>query len=193
MNGYIPTVLENNGRAITQFDLPSRLLKDRIILLNDQVADVTAYAINQQLMYLDSIQVGDINLYINSPGGSVYAGLSIYDTIKSLKSKVNTIATGMAASMGAFLLSAGTGVRACTPEARIMIHSVSSGSRGTVHDMRLDLKESEFLNDRLHAIMAEGTKGKFTKEQLLIETERDRWLSGTEAIEMGLIDKILGQ
>lgn len=208
MNGVLPTVIENNGRTLTQFDLPSRLLKDRIILLNDEVADVTAYSINQQLMYLDSILVADINLYVNSPGGSVYAGLSIYDTIKSLKSKVNIIATGMAASMGAFLLSAGTGVRACTPQARIMVHSVSSGTRGTVHDMKIDQKESNFLNERLHQLMFESLKDKITEEgkkivcelakepefslETFIEyTNRDRWLSGEEAVALGLIDRIV--
>lgn len=210
MNGYIPTIIENDGRTLTQFDLPSRLLKDRIITLNDEVADITAYAINQQLMYLDSIGDGDITMYINSPGGSVYAGLSIYDTINSLNSKVNTIATGMAASMGAFLLSSGTGVRACTPEARVMIHSVSSGTRGTVHDMKIDQAESDFLNERLHTIMYEGLKDKITDEgkKIVCEiakerefnlatfieyTNRDRWLGGNDAVTLGLIDRVVSK
>lgn len=207
MNGYIPTVIENDGRALTQFDLPSRLLQDRIIILNDQVANITAYGVNMQLMYLDNIDPSKpINMYVNSPGGSVYDGMSIYDTIKSLKCKVNIIATGMAASMGAFLLATGTGLRTCTPEARVMVHSVSSGTGGTVHDQRIDMKETEFLQTRLHTLMADkmvdkitpaGLKlakmKKCTPESFMEFTERDRWLSAQEALDLGIIDKIVGQ
>lgn len=211
MNGYIPTVIENDGRAQAQFDLPSRLLKDRIIILNDQVASVTAYGVNMQLMYLDNNnkEGKDINLYINSPGGSVYDGMSILDTINSLKCKVNIVATGMAASMGAFLLTTGTGLRAATPEARIMVHSVSSGTRGTVHDMEIDGEETKFLNNRLHTLMYNKMSEKITDEGKKIITEtarmpefnletfieytsRDRWLSAQEALEIGIIDKIVG-
>lgn len=206
MNGYIPTVIENDGRAKAQFDLPSRLLQDRIIILNDQVAPITAYGVNMQLMYLDSIDTKDITMYINSPGGSVYDGMSIHDQIKSMKSKVNVIATGMAASMGAFLLTTGTGIRACTPEARVMVHAVSSGTGGTVHDQRIDMKETEYLQTRLHTLMADKMEDKITPAGLKFSkikkfsvaafeefTERDRWLSAQEALDMGIIDKIVGQ
>lgn len=190
---YLPSVIENDGRAKTQFDLPSRLIQDRIIILNGEVSSESAYFINMQLMYLDSVDnTKDINLYVNSPGGSVYDGLSMYDTINSLTCKVNIIATGMAASMGAFLLSSGTGIRACTPEARIMVHSVSSGTSGTVWNQLVDMEETVFLNDRLHDIMAKNSNGYFTKESMKEFTKQDRWLSAAEAIEMGLVDKIVG-
>ena len=206
---YLPSIIENDGRAKTQFDLPSRLIQDRIVFLNGEVSSEMAYFINMQLMYLDSIEVKDINLYVNSPGGSVYDGLAMYDTINSLKSKVNIVVSGMAASMGAFLLSSGTGIRACTPEARVMIHSVSSGTGGTVHDQRIDMKETEFLQERLHTIMYNNAKDKITDEgkAIILEktrmtefnlesftefTSRDRWLSAKESIEMGLSDKVVG-
>jgi len=208
---FLPSVIENDGRAKTQFDLPSRLIQDRIVFLNGGVSSEMAYFVNMQLMYLDSVDnTKDINLYVNSPGGSVYDGLAIFDTINSLKCKVNIIVSGMAASMGAFLLSSGTGIRAVTPEARVMIHSVSSGTGGTVHDQRIDMKETEFLQERLHSIMFDNSKDKITEngKAIILEktrmtefnlesftefTSRDRWLSAEEAIEMGLADKVVGK
>ena len=191
---FLPSVIENDGRAKTQFDLPSRLIQDRIVFLNGEVTSEMAYFINMQLMYLDSVdKTKDINLYVNSPGGSVYDGLAMYDTINSLKCKVNIIVTGMAASMGAFLLSSGTGIRAVTPNARVMVHSVSSGTSGTVWNQLVDMDETVYLNNKLHEIMAKNSGGYFTPESMKEFTKQDRWLSAQEAIDMGLADKIVGE
>ncbi len=189
MNGYIPTVIEHNGRSLAQFDLPSRLLQDRIIILNDEITDITSYGINMQLLYLDSKSNDNITIYINSPGGSVYAGLAIYDTINTLKSKVNIVGTGLQASMGAFLLCTVTGKRMVTKESRIMLHSVSSGTHGTVHDQKIDIRETEFLQDRLMELMA--NKSNLSVEAMEAMTMRDKWLSAKEALELGLIDEII--
>lgn len=163
-------------------------------MLNGEVSSESAYFINMQLMYLDSVdKTKDINLYINSPGGSVYDGLAMYDTINSLTCKVNIVVTGMAASMGAFLLSSGTGIRAITPEARVMVHSVSSRTSGTVWNQLVDMDETVYLNNRLHKIMSKNSGGYFTEETMKEFTKQDRWLSAQEAIDMGLADRIVGE
>lgn len=184
----LPTVIEEHGGHKEQFDLPSRLLQDRIVVLYGEVSTESAYAINTQLMYLDAISKEPIKLYLNSPGGSVYDGLSITDIITTIESPVYTIGNGMVASMGAFILSQGD-KRYCTKNTRAMLHSVSSGYRGTVHDLKIDYEETSFLNNRLHELMA--VKMNKTTEELLEITSRDNYMSAEESLEVGLIDEII--
>jgi ATP-dependent Clp protease protease subunit len=189
---FLPSIIENDGRGLRQFDLPSKLFEQNIITLFGEVRDETAYAIITQLLYLDSLDTeDDINFYINSPGGSVYAGLAIYDVMNNMKKKVNTVGMGMCASMGHFLLSSGTGERRCLPNARLMAHSVSSGTSGTYHDQKVDLRETEYLQNKLMSLLSDFTKGKLSKEDIENMTLRDNYHSPEEAIEYGFIDKII--
>lgn len=185
------SVMEKEGNTMIQFDLMSRLMKDRIIFLGDQVSDPLANYIIAQMLYLQMQDPNkDINIYINSPGGSVTAGLAIYDTMQFVTCDVNTYCMGMAASMGAVLLTAGTtGKRYALPNSHIMIHQVSGGAQGTAMDVEKTFEFMMSLNTSLYDIMAHHT-GK-TAEQIKSDSERDNYMSAAEAAEYGLIDKVL--
>ncbi len=189
--GLVPMVVEQSGRGERAYDIYSRLLKERVIFLVGPVNDQMANLIVAQLLFLESENPDkDISLYINSPGGSVSAGLAIFDTMNFIKPDVSTLCTGMAASMGAFLLSAGAkGKRFSLPNSRIMIHQPSGGSQGQASDIEIQAKEILYLRERLNKILADNT-GK-TMEQIHKDTDRDRFMSGDEAAEYGLIDKVL--
>ena len=188
----VPTVIESTSRGERAFDIYSRLLKDRIIFLGEEVNDVTASLVVAQILFLESEDpTKDINLYINSPGGSVVAGMAIYDTMQYVKCDVSTICMGMAASMGAFLLAAGAkGKRYALENARVMIHQplISGGLKGQATDISIHANELLKIKDRLAELLAKNT-GK-TKEQILRDTERDNYLSSEEAVNYGLIDSV---
>ena len=190
-NYLVPTVIEETNRGERAFDIYSRLLNERVIFLGEEVNSHTANVIVAQLLYLAYENPDeDIKLYINSPGGSVYDGLAIYDTIKFIKPDVQTIGVGLQASMGAFLLSAGAkGKRAILPNARVMIHQPSSGTRGKITDQEIDLKEGLLLKEKLAQILAKNSGQKL--EKLKNDMERDYWMSAEEAVKYGLVDKII--
>lgn len=191
---YTPYITKQIGRSTKLVDIPTEMLSQRIIFLGTAVDDHIANSIVQQLMWLATVSAEDIDLYIQSPGGSVYSGLMIKDCIDILDKKgikVNTVGTGMVASMGAYLLAAGTGTRKATKNCRIMIHSVSSGSRGTIHDMEVDFNESKYLNDKLMVDIANFSKGKSTVEDIKKKCQRDCYISPEESIVSGLIDVIV--
>ena len=187
----VPYVVEQTSRGERSYDIYSRLLNDRIVFLSEEVNDVTASLIVAQFLYLESEDPDkDIQFYINSPGGSVSAGMAIYDTMQYIKPDVSTICVGMAASMGAFLLSSGAkGKRIALPNAEIMIHQPSAGTQGKVTDMEIDVEHFLKIKERLNKILAENT-GK-TPEQVKADSERDRWLTAEEARDYGLIDKVI--
>ena len=187
----VPYVVEQTSRGERSYDIFSRLLNDRIIFLSEEVNDTTASLIVAQLLYLEAQDPDkDIQFYINSPGGSVTAGMAIYDTMQYIKCDVATICVGMAATMGAFLLSAGTkGKRMALPNAEIMIHQPSAGTQGQITDMAIHLKRLETIKARMNRIMAENT-GK-SIEEVTIACERDNFMSSEEAMEFGLIDRVL--
>ena len=189
--GLVPMVVEQSGRGERAYDIYSRLLKERVIFMVGPVNDQMANLIVAQLLFLESENPDkDISLYINSPGGSVSAGLAIFDTMNFIKPDVSTLCTGMAASMGAFLLAAGAkGKRFSLPNSRIMIHQPSGGSQGQASDIEIQAKEFLYLRERLNKILADAT-GK-TIEQIHKDTDRDRFMSGDEAADYGLIDKVL--
>ena len=189
----VPTVIEETNRGERAFDIYSRLLNERVIFLGEEVNSRTANVIVAQLLHLAYENPDeDIKLYINSPGGSVYDGLAIYDTMNFIKPDVQTIGIGLQASMGAFLLSAGAkGKRAILPNARVMIHQPSSGTRGKITDQEIDLKEGLLLKEKLAQILAENSGQKL--EKLKNDMERDYWMSAEEAVEYGLVDKIIKQ
>jgi len=191
MLGLVPMVIEQSGRGERSYDIYSRLLKERVIFLVGPVNDQMANLIVAQLLFLESENPDkDISLYINSPGGSVSAGLAIYDTMQFIKPNVSTLCTGMAASMGAFLLAAGEkGKRFSLPNSRIMIHQPSGGSQGMASDIEIQAKEILYLRHRLNQIMADRTGQSI--EQIAKDTDRDRFLSAEDAAEYGLIDKVL--
>jgi ATP-dependent Clp protease protease subunit len=185
------TVMEKEGGMWFQFDLLSRLMKDRIIFIGEQVSDPLANYVIAQMLYLQMQDPGkDISIYINSPGGSVTAGLAIYDTMQFLSCDVNTYCMGMAASMGAVLLCAGTkGKRYCLPNAHVMIHQVSGGAQGTASDVERTVEFMYGLKKRLNHIIAKHT-GK-TAEQVEIDADRDKYMKAEEACAYGLVDKVL--
>ncbi len=191
MLGLIPMVVEQSGRGERSYDIYSRLLKERVIFLVGPVNDQMANLIVAQLLFLESENPDkDISLYINSPGGSVSAGLAIYDTMQFIKPNVSTLCTGLAASMGAFLLAAGAnGKRFSLPNSRIMIHQPSGGSQGQASDIEIQAREILYLRERLNQILAEKT-GR-TPEQIAKDTDRDNFMSAQEAADYGLIDKVL--
>jgi len=191
MLGMVPMVIEQSGRGERSYDIYSRLLKERVIFLVGPVNDQTANLVVAQLLFLESENPDkDISFYINSPGGSVSAGLAIYDTMQFIKPDVSTLCTGMAASMGAFLLAAGAkGKRFSLPNSRIMIHQPSGGAQGQASDIDIQAREILYLRERLNGIMAEHT-GK-TIEQIAKDTERDNFMSAQDAVEYGLIDKVM--
>jgi ATP-dependent Clp protease protease subunit len=189
--GYIsPTILEERQLNVTQMDVFSRLMMDRVIFLGTEVNDYTANVIQAQLLYLDSVDSErDINLYLNTPGGSVYAGLGIYDTMQFVKSNVSTMCTGLAASMGAVLLVAGEkGMRAALPHSRIMIHQPLGGIQGQASDIEITAKEILKLKDELYQIISDKS-GK-SIEQIRQDADRDHWMTSAEALEYGMIDKV---
>lgn len=186
----IPTVIESSERGERAFDIYSRLLKERIIFLGDEVNDQTANLIIAQLLFLESENPNqDIYLYINSPGGSVSAGLGIYDTMQYISCDVSTICVGMAASMGAFLLAGGTkGKRLALPNAEIMIHQPLGGTQGQATEIEIAAKHILRTKEKLNTILAYNTSKSY--EEISMDTDRDHWLSAKEALEYGLIDKI---
>ena len=188
---FIPYVVEQTSRGERSYDIFSRLLNDRIIFLSEEVNDTTASLIVAQMLYLEAQDPDkDIQFYINSPGGSVTAGMAIYDTMQYIKCDVATICVGMAASMGAFLLSAGTkGKRMALPNAEIMIHQPSAGTQGQITDMAIHLKRLETIKQRMNRILAENT-GK-TVEETTDACERDNFMSAEEALDFGLIDRVI--
>ena len=188
---FIPYVVEQTNRGERSYDIFSRLLNDRIIFLSEEVNDTTASLVVAQLLYLEAQDPDkDIQFYINSPGGSVTAGMAIYDMMQYVKCDVSTICVGMAASMGAFLLSAGTkGKRYALPNAEIMIHQPSAGTQGQVTDMAIHLKRLEIIKQRMNRIMAENT-GK-SVETVTADCERDNFMTAEQAVEYGLIDKVI--
>ena len=187
----VPYVVEQTSRGERSYDIFSRLLNDRIIFLSEEVNDTTASLIVAQLLYLEAQDPDkDIQFYINSPGGSVTAGMAIYDTMQYIKCDVATICVGMAASMGAFLLSAGIkGKRMALPNAEIMIHQPSAGTQGQITDMAIHLKRLETIKARMNRIMSENT-GK-SVEEVTAACERDNFMSSEEAKDFGLIDRVL--
>jgi len=188
---FIPYVVEQTSRGERSFDIFSRLLNDRIIFLSEEVNDTTASLIVAQLLYLEAQDPDkDIQFYINSPGGSVTAGMAIYDTMKYIKCDVATICVGMAASMGAFLLSAGTkGKRLALPNAEIMIHQPSAGTQGQITDMAIHMKRLQTIKERMNRIMAENT-GR-SVEEVTAACERDNFMTAEEALAFGLVDRVL--
>lgn len=185
-----PSILEERQLNVTQMDVFSRLMMDRIIFLGTEVNDYTANVIQAQLLYLDSADNDrNISIYLNTPGGSVYAGLGIYDTMQFIKSKVGTICTGMAASMGAVLLVAGEkGMRAALPHSRVMIHQPMGGIQGQASDIEITAKEILKLKDELYQIIADHSSQ--TLERIRQDADRDFWMTSKEALEYGMIDSI---
>ena len=188
---FIPYVVEQTSRGERSFDIFSRLLNDRIIFLSEEVNDTTASLIVAQMLYLEAQDPDkDIQFYINSPGGSVTAGMAIYDTMQYIKCDVATICVGMAASMGAFLLAAGTkGKRMALPNAEIMIHQPSAGTQGQITDMAIHMKRLETIKARMNRILAEKT-GK-SVEEVTAACERDNFMTSEEAKEFGIVDRVL--
>ena len=187
----VPYVVEQTIRGERSYDIFSRLLNDRIIILSEEVNSTTASLIVAQLLYLEAQDPDkDIQFYINSPGGSVTDGMAIYDTMQYIKCDVSTICVGMAASMGAFLLSSGTkGKRLALPNAEIMIHQPSAGTQGQITDMAIHLKRLEVIKKRLNAILADNT-GR-SVEEITAACERDNFMTAEEAVAYGLIDKVI--
>ncbi len=187
----VPYVIEQTNRGERSYDIFSRLLSDRIIVLSDEVNDATASLVVAQLLFLEGQDPDkDISLYINSPGGSVSAGFAIYDTMQYIKSDVSTICMGMAASMGAFLLSSGAkGKRIALPNSTIMIHQPLGGARGQATEIKIVADQILKTREKLNQILAENT-GK-PIEQIAIDTERDNYLTAQEAMDYGLVDKVL--
>jgi ATP-dependent Clp protease protease subunit len=189
--GYIPMVIEQSGRGERAYDIYSRLLRERLIFLVGPVNDATANLVVAQLLFLESENPDkDISLYINSPGGSVYAGMAIFDTMQFIKPDVSTLCTGLAASMGAFLLAAGKkGKRFTLPNSRIMIHQPSGGAQGQASDIQIQAREILDLRERLNRILADNTGQ--SMERLGLDTERDNFMSAEDAVSYGLVDKVM--
>ena len=186
----IPTVIERSNNSERAYDIYSRLLKDRIIILSGEIDDNLSNIIVAQLLYLDSINNDDISLYINSPGGSITAGMAIYDTMNFVKSKVSTICIGMAASMGAFLLSSGEkGKRYCLPNSEVMIHQPLGGAQGQATEIKIAAERILKLKKKLNDILSKNTGQDIDK--INSDTERDYFLSSDEALDYGLVDQIL--
>ncbi|HSW32171.1 MAG TPA: ATP-dependent Clp endopeptidase proteolytic subunit ClpP [Steroidobacteraceae bacterium] len=188
--GMVPMVIEQSGRGERAYDIYSRLLRDRVVFLVGPVNDQTANLVVAQLLFLESENPDkDISLYINSPGGSVYAGMAIYDTMQFVKPDVSTICVGMAASMGAFLLAAGEkGKRYALPNSRIMIHQPSSGAQGQASDIEIAAREILDVRKRLNRVLAERTGQPI--ERIDKDTDRDNFMSAEDAVSYGIIDKI---
>ena len=188
---FIPYVVEQTSRGERSYDIFSRLLNDRIIFLSEEVNDTTASLIVAQMLYLEAQDPDkDIQFYINSPGGSVTAGMAIYDTMQYIKCDVATICVGMAASMGAFLLASGAkGKRLALPNAEIMIHQPSAGTKGQITDMAIHMKRLETIKERMNSILAANT-GK-SVEEVTAACERDNFMTADEAVNFGIIDRVI--
>ena len=188
---YIPYVIEQNSRGERSYDIYSRLLKDRIIFLGEEVTDVSANLVVAQMLFLEAEDPSkDIHFYINSPGGSVSAGFAIYDTMQYIKCDVSTICIGMAASMGAFLLSGGTkGKRLALPNAEIMIHQPLGGARGQATDIQIQAEQILKIKEKMNRMLSENTGKDFA--QVCLDTERDNYMSAQEAKEYGLVDEVV--
>ena len=192
--GYLnPYILEERQLNVTQLDVFSRLMMDRIIFLGTEVNDYTANVLQAQMLYLDSVDSGkDISIYINSPGGSVYAGLGIYDTMQFINSDVQTICTGMAASMAAVLLVAGAkGKRSALPHSRVMIHQPMGGAQGQASDIEITAREIQKMKKELYTIIAEQSGQPFDK--VWADSDRDYWMTAEEAAQYGMIDQVLNR
>lgn len=188
----IPTVIEKNNMGERAYDIYSRLLKNRIILLSGEIDDDVSNVIIAQLLYLDSISQEDISIYINSPGGSITSGMAIYDTMNFIKSDVSTTCVGMCASMAAFLLSCGTpGKRYCLPNSEVMIHQPLGGVKGQATEISIVAKRILSLRTKLNTILSKNTKKDI--KQIEQDTERDYYMTSSEALDYGIIDKILEQ
>ena len=189
--GLVPTVIEQTGRGERAFDIYSRLLKERVIFLVGEVTEQSANLIIAQLLFLESENPEkDISLYINSPGGSVYAGLAVYDTMQFIKPDVSTLCTGLAASMGSFLLAAGAvGKRYALPNARLMMHQPHGGAQGVAADIEIQAREVLYLRHRLNTLYAERTGQRL--EKIEKDLDRDNFMSATQGVEYGLIDRVL--
>ena len=186
----VPTVIEKTSSSERAYDIYSRLLKDRIVMLTGEIDDNVANIIVSELLYLDSLSHDDISLYINSPGGSVSAGMAIYDTMNFIKSNVSTICLGMAASMGAFILSSGSkGKRYCLPNSEVMIHQPLGGATGQATEIKIAAEHILKIKEKLNLLLAKNTNKDI--KDIEKDTERDNYLSSHEALEYGLIDKIL--
>lgn len=188
---YIPYVLEKNGAGERSYDIYSRLMSDRIILLIGEIDDHMSSIIMSQLLYLDSVGKEDIQIYISSPGGSITAGLAIFDTMHYIKSKVNTIVVGMAMSMAAFLLASGTGKRYALPHAEIMIHQPHGGIQGVVSDIDIQARRLLKTKEQMNQLLANLTHQDI--EKIEHDTERDYYMSAEEALEYHIIDEILSK
>ena len=190
--GYIPMVVEQSGRGERSYDIYSRLLKERLIFLVGPVDDMTANVVVAQLLFLEAENPDkDISLYINSPGGSVTAGMAIYDTMQFIKPDVSTLCIGQAASMGALLLTAGAdGKRFCLPSSRVMIHQPLGGFQGQASDIEIHAKEILFLKSKLNSILAKHTKQPIKK--IAEDTDRDNFMSAQESVKYGLVDQVIG-
>ena len=188
--GMVPIVIEQSGRGERAYDIYSRLLRDRVVFLVGPVTDQTANLVVAQMLFLESENPDkDIALYINSPGGSVYAGMAIYDTMQFIKPDISTICVGMAASMGAFLLAAGAkGKRFALPNSRIMIHQPSGGSQGQASDIEIQAREILFLRERLNKILADRTGQPI--DRIARDTDRDNFMSAEDAVSYGIVDRI---
>mgnify|MGYP006055658955 CR=1 FL=1 len=188
--GLVPMIVDKEENGERSYDIFSRLLKDRIILLSGEIDDNSANSVIAQILYLDSLNNEDINIYINSPGGSVTAGMAIYDTMNFVKSDVSTICLGMAASMGAFLLSSGTkGKRFALPNSEIMIHQPLGGVQGQATEIKIVAEQILKTKDKLNKILAKNTGQNIKKIEN--DTDRDHFLDATEALEYGIIDKVI--
>lgn len=186
----VPTIIEKSSNGEKVYDIYSRLLKDRIIMLSGEINDVNASIIVSELLYLDSINNNDISIYINSPGGSVTAGMSIYDTMNFIKSDVSTICVGMAASMAAFLLSSGTkGKRYCLPNSEVMIHQPLGGCEGQATEIKIAAERILKLKEKMNKLLAINTGQNIKKVSK--DTERDHFLSADEALNYGIVDEVL--
>ncbi len=188
--GLVPMVLEQTARGERSYDIYSRLLKERIVFVVGPIDDNVANLIVAQMLYCESENADkDVQLYINSPGGSVTSGLAIYDTMQFINCEVSTLCIGQAASMGALLLAGGTkGKRYCLPNSRVMIHQPSGGSQGQASDIEIQAKEILYLRERMNEILSEHTG--HSPEQLALDTERDNFMTASEALEYGLIDQV---
>ena len=191
--GMVPIVIEQSGRGERAYDIYSRLLRERVVFLLGPVMDMSANLVVAQLLFLESENPDkDVSLYINSPGGSVSAGLAIYDTMEFVKPDVSTLCMGLAASMGAFLLACGAkGKRFALPNSRVMIHQPSGGAQGQASDIEIHAREILYIRERLNAILVEKTGQKL--ETIARDTDRDRFMSADEAKEYGIIDRVLAR
>ena len=188
---FVPYVIEQNSRGERSYDIYSRLLKDRIIFLGEEVTDVSANLVVAQMLFLEAEDPGkDIHFYINSPGGSVSAGFAIYDTMQYIKCDVSTICVGMAASMGAFLLAGGTkGKRKALPNAEILIHQPLGGAQGQATEIEIAARHIIRTKERMNRLLAQNTGKSY--EDLVKDTDRDNWMTAQEAVEYGLIDSVV--